>query len=60
MSTVIPLQAERRQRHWLMAATTIEWSSFLHLTNSFLQTSLSGLVVQTGDKVELDTVDFVE
>ena len=27
-------QAERRQHHWLMAATTIEWSSFLHLTNS--------------------------
>ena len=27
-------QAERRRRHWLMAATTIEWSSFIHLTNS--------------------------
>jgi len=27
-------QAERRQRHWLMAGTIIEWSSFLHSTNS--------------------------
>ena len=27
-------QAERRRSHWLMAATTFEWSSFLHSTNS--------------------------
>jgi len=26
-------QAERRRRHWLMAAATVEWSSFLHSTN---------------------------
>jgi len=26
-------QAERRRRHWLMAATTIDWCSFLHSTN---------------------------
>ena len=25
-------QAERRWRHWLMAATTIKWSGFLHST----------------------------
>jgi len=29
--------AQRRRRHWLMAATTIEWSSFLHPTNSLFQ-----------------------
>jgi len=35
MSTVsTDTSRERRRRHWLMAATTIEWSSFLHSTNS--------------------------
>jgi len=35
MSTLSPSwHKERRQRHWLMAATAIDWSSFLHSTNS--------------------------
>ena len=32
MSTVSPDTSKRRRRHWLMAATTIESSSFLHST----------------------------
>ena len=31
--------AERRRRHWLMDATTIEWSSFLQSTNSLFLSS---------------------
>jgi len=31
-------QADRRRRHWLMAAT-VEWSSFLHSTNSLCLSS---------------------
>jgi len=32
MCTVSHDTSVRRRRHWLMAATTIYWSSFLHLT----------------------------
>jgi len=45
MSTMTPdTIAERRRRYWLVAATTIEWCSVVHSTNSlcfqFCKTSL--------------------
>ena len=48
-------QAERRRRHWLMAATTIDWSSFLQVCNMSLLRPRSGYTGSTAYGREMST-----